>query len=91
MKVHIHRSDLIGGLLAGLVTGLGVGLLLSPGRGRAAGALGKSDWAQRIAASGPLIFEAGLMLLAQTRPTLGRLAWSIVHLAGRGRSGTPQA
>jgi hypothetical protein len=90
MKFEIHRADLIGGLAAGLVTGLGVGLLLTPARGRAVGALQQSELAQRIAASGPLIFEAGLVLLTQTRPVLGRLAWGVVHLAGRARSGGAQ-
>lgn len=86
-KFEIERSDLVGGLIAGMLTGLGIGLLLVPRRGQAVGALQQSDFAQRLAASGPLVFEAGLVLLSQTRPVLGRLAWAVVHLAGRVRGG----
>lgn len=85
MKLDIHRGDLLGGLAAGLLTGLGVGLLLAPRRGQAADVL-RGDVAYRLTTAAPLIFEAGLMVLTQTRPVLGRLAWSIVHLAGRARS-----
>ena len=86
-KIAIEKSDLVGGLIAGTLTGLGIGLLLVPRRGQAMGALQRSDFAQRLAASGPLVFEAGLVLLSQTRPVLGRLAWTVVRLAGRVRDG----
>ncbi|MHB1004122.1 MAG: hypothetical protein ACYC3S_00595 [Chloroflexota bacterium] len=87
MNLKPHKGDFVGGLLAGLVTGLGAGLLMAPGRGVGVGALQRSDIAQRIAASGPLLFEAGLALLTQTRPVLGRAAWALVHLAGRAPRG----
>lgn len=83
--MEVNRSDLAGGLLAGLAIGLGVGLLLVPRRGQALGAWQNSEMGRRLAASGPLIFEAGLVVLTQLRPTLGRLAWGLVQLAGRSR------
>ncbi len=85
MDLHLHKGDFVGGLVAGLVTGLGAGLLLAPRRGAGAGVLEGSELGQRLAASGPLLFEAGLALLTQTRPVLGRAAWALVHLAGRAR------
>lgn len=88
--MNLHRGDLVGGLVAGLLTGLGIGLLLAPQRGRAASVLQQSERGQRlgeaIGEAGPLVFELGLVALAQVRPVLGRLAWAIVHLAGRTRS-----
>jgi len=85
MSPNLHKGDFAGGLIAGLVTGLGIGLLLAPQRGRAFTALQQSEAARRIGEAGPLIFELGLVLLTQARPVLGRLAWGLVHLAGRTR------
>lgn len=85
MSRNLHRGDFAGGLIAGLVTGLGVGLLLAPQRGRALAVLQRSAVARRVGEAGPLIFELGLVLLTLVRPILGRLAWGLVHLAGRAR------
>ncbi len=86
MNTKLHKGDFASGLLAGLVTGLGVGLLLAPRQGRALSALQSSALARRLGEAGPLIFEAGLLLLTQARPLLGRLAWGLVHLAARSRA-----
>ncbi len=86
MNAKLHKGDFLGGLLAGLVTGLGAGLLLAPRQGRALGVLRRSALARRLGEAGPLLFEAGLLLLTQVRPLLGRLAWGLVHLAARSRA-----
>jgi hypothetical protein len=88
--MNLHKTDFVGGLLAGLVTGLGIGLLLAPQQGRALVAWQRSETGRRVSETlgeaGPLIFELGLVMLAQVRPVLGRLAWALVSLAGRNRS-----
>ena len=83
--MRLNNGDFVGGLMAGLLTGAGVGLLLAPSRGLALDTLEESWVGQRAAALGPLLLEAGLLVLTQTRPTLGRLAWGFVALAGRTR------
>ncbi|MHB1132458.1 MAG: hypothetical protein ACYC4L_08735 [Chloroflexota bacterium] len=82
---RLHRGDFVGGLLAGLLTGAGVGLLLAPRRGQGLDALQQSELGHRAAGLAPMLLEAGLVVLTQTRPLLGRAAWGLVQLAGRTR------
>lgn len=86
--MRLQKSDFAGGLLAGMVTGLGIGLLLAPRRGPGANILGESELGRRASEAAPLIFEVGLLLLAQVRPVVGRVAWAVVSLAGRNRPRT---
>ena len=82
---RLHRGDFVGGLLAGLLTGTGVGLLLAPRRGQGLQALRQSGLGERAVGWAPMLLEAGLAVLTQTRPLLGRAAWALVQLAGRTR------
>ena len=87
--MSLNKGDFVGGLLAGAVTGLGIGLLLAPRQGYGLTLAQRSETIRRLgmtlSEAAPLVFEAGLLLLTQTRPLLGRAAWGVVHLAGRTR------